>query len=188
MGDTSFPEGGEITPKRYKDQIVVSNHGSFMIGSKHGVEKAAVGREPCDPRILDLPKNSSEMLGVRLRETAGNPKFTSRLQMIIGKDEQGTLYIENMSQYVNEDFKGVPIKVSAPHFPNPVTLMPKGSFGNPTTRCPLGGTINALKDLTIKWGDESKGAYFYNLSVNRAGSDLNGWEARIRFDVVPSKR
>jgi len=180
MGNIGSPEG-EITPRRFKDQVVVRNHGSFVIGSKHGVEKAVVGRNPWDPRIVNLPEGSMEMLGVRLAQTAANPTLTSRLQLIIGKDKQGTLYVENRSEMI-------PIIVTAPHFPNPVTLSPKGSYGNPTTRCPLGGTINALKDVNIKWGDVDKRAYFYNLDVNRVSSDLNGWEAKIRFEILPVRK
>lgn len=188
MGDANFPEGQETTQKRYKDQLVVRTHGSFMVGSKHGFEIVTVGRDPWDPHILELPQNSNEMLAVKLAETVAIPKFTSRIQMTIGKDEQGTFFVENMSKYENERLVGVPIIVSAPHIPEPVTLMPKGDFGNPTTKCPLGGTINAFRGVTIKWGDEYKGTNFYNLSVNRANSDPNGWEASIRFDVVPPKR
>ena len=188
MGDPSFLEGGEITQNRYKEQLIIRNHGSFMIGSKQGVEKVAVGRNPWDPGILTLPQDSSDMLGVRLVETSALPRFTSRLQLVVGRDEQGSFYVENMSKYVDERLTGVPIIVSAPHFQEPITLFPKGRSGGSDTRSPLGGTAKALKDVNIKWGDEYKGAYFYNLTVEKATSDASGWEAQIRYEIIKPRR
>ena len=186
MGNINSPEGSEIVQKQFKEHVVVNNHGIFTIGTKLGVDIAAVGRAPLETSVL--PSGHEKMLAVRLRETAANPRLTSRLQFIIGKDERGTFFVENISQYKDEKHEGIPIRVSAPHFPNPITLFPAGRPGGESTRCPLGGTIHALRGVSVTWGDELKGTYFNNVDVNRATSDLNGWEARIRFDVVPSKR
>jgi hypothetical protein len=184
MGDISSPDVGEITHNRYKEQKTLRNHGSFLIGSIQGVEKAAFGRLPWHSGIW-LPPDSDQMLAVSLAETSGLHGLTSRLQGVIGRDKNGTFFVENMSEYKWENRKGVPITVSAPHLPNPVTLLPKNS-SKTETRCPLGGTVAAFDGVKVKWGDRAKGGGLFSLRVEGRKLDPKGkdWEARIYWEII----
>lgn len=181
MSDITPVDQTETAVPRFKKEESIYSGDIFTFGSKHGLVRAAIGRRPWAQGMQDIPNAFGDTLAVRLSETALVPGLTSRLQLVMGRDEQGTFYIENMSK-IKEGSKGVPLRVTAPHFRTSIDLNPKSeNSDNLSSRCLLGGTARSLKGVQVRWGTVKKGYPAYTLIVEDTSDSSSGWEAKVKY-------
>ena len=181
MNDITTVDDHEVEVSQFKEMTSISSGETFIIGSKHGLNRAFIGKEPWFDKTQNIPNAQHDSLAVSLKETKVVKGVTSRLQLVIGRDEQGSFYIENLSKVKEGESRGIPLKVIVPRLAEPVFLNPKKeNSDNLDSKYSVGG-VNALKGIQILWGPKSSSDFAFSLKILGVNDFREGWEAEVRF-------